>query len=263
MGLLDFGAVADSGINGPYADYDTALTALRADASASDGDVYQLNNGLVYLANVSGAKILLPPDLHSQGWTHHTNATGSAYFTSSDALADVSGRGWDVTDNEVGASVTKSAGSALVMTGGSSSNYARVKFTPTANAQTSTLAIVKASSTATSILHVNGFIQSGNYWINFSLSPGSANHAVWRKSGSASGEGILDHSGNYFAMLLRAGDADATSEIFGFEGAMSSSSSRSVVDRATLNTGASTAFAFFVGSNAVLNITECHIMVPT
>jgi hypothetical protein len=36
-----------------------------------------------------------------------------------------------------------------------------------------------------------------------------------------------------------------------------------VVDRATLNTGASTAFAFFVGSNAVLNITECHIMVPT
>ena len=263
MGLLDFGAVAEEGVKGPYADYDTALTALRADAGASDGDVYQLNNGLIYLANTSGPSILLPPDLHSQGWTHHSNATGDAYFTSSDALADVSGRGWDVTDNEVGASVTKSAGSALVMTGGSSSNYARVKFTPTANAQTSTLAIVKASSTATSILHVNGFIQSGNYWINFSLSPGSANHAVWRKSGSASGEGILDHSGNYFAMLLRAGDADATSEIFGFEGAMSSSSSRSVVDRATLNTGASTAFAFFVGSNAVLNITECHIMVPT
>ena len=256
-------ATGDDRLKGPYADYDAALTALRADSGASDGDVYQLNNGLVYLANTSGPSILLPPDLHSQGWTHHSNATGDAYFTSSDALADVSGRGWDVTDNETGASVTKSAGSALVMTAGTGSNYARVKFTPTANSQTSTLVIWKASSSAASLLYLNGFVQAANYWIDFSLSPGAANHAAWRKGSAVAGEGIMDHGGGYFAMLLRTGDADATSEIFNFEGAMTSSSARSVADRATLNTGASTNFAIFIGNSSVLNITELHIMVPT
>lgn len=266
MGLLDFGTVPEGGVKGPYADYDTALTALRSDVTASDGDVYQLENGLIYLANTSGPGILLPPDLHSQGWTHHTNATGAAYFTSvddEDTDGDLTGRGWDVSDNETGASVSKVGGSALRMTGGTGSNYARVKFTPTSNSQASTLVIVKATSTASSLLYLNGFVQAANYWINFSLSAGAANHAAWRKSSAIAGEGVLDHSGGYFAMLLRTGDADATSEIFNFEGAMTSSSARSVADRATLNTGASTGFATYIGNSSVLDITEMHIMVPS
>lgn len=266
MPFLDFGISPEEGVKGPYADYATALAALRADAGASDGDLYQLDNGLVYAANTSGPGILMPSDLHSQGWTHHTNATGSAYFTSvddEDTDGDLTNRGWDVSDNETGASVSKVGGSALVMTGGTGSNYARVKFTPTTNAQASTLVIWKASSSATSLLYLNGFVQAGNYWLNFSLSPGTANHVAWRKSSAVAGEGILDHGGGYFAMLLRTGDADATSEIFNFEGAMTSSSARSVADRATLNTGASTSFATFIGNSSTLSIEELHIMVPS
>ena len=257
-------ATGDDRLKGPYADYDTALTALRADTSASDGDVYQLDNGLIYLANTSGPGILLPPDLHSQGWTHHSNATGDAYFTSSDALADVSGRGWDATDNETGATVTKTAGSALVMTGGTSNNFARLKFTPTTNTQDTILLVIKATSTTTTFKATNGYLQSGTFWMNFALANGSADHAVWYKGSSVSGEGVADFGGGFVALLLRKGDADATSEIFNLEGAMTASASRATVDRATINqTGATTNLAFFVGSSAVLNITEAHLMVPS
>lgn len=257
-------AAAGDTIKGPYSDYDAALTALRADAAAADGDVYQLDNGLIYLANLSGPKILMPPDLHSQGWTHHTNASGSAYLTSSDALADVSGRGWDVTDNETGATVTKTAGSALVMTGGTGNNFARLKFDPTTNTQDTILLVIKATSTTTTFKATNGYLQSGTFWMNFALANGSADHAVWYKGSSVSGEGVADFGGGFVALLLRKGDADATSEIFSLEGAMTASASRATVDRATINqTGATTNLAFFVGSSAVLNITEAHLMVPS
>jgi len=90
-----------------YSDYDTALAALRG-GSASDGDLYLLDSGLLFKAYVSeGPGILIPADLydsmHSDG--HITGATNSgtgiadptakAYFTGSDPQATMESRGWE------------------------------------------------------------------------------------------------------------------------------------------------------------------------
>ena len=113
MGLLDFGAVADSGINGPYADYDAALTALRADASASDGDVYQLNNGQLFAAYTSeGPGILIPSDLYPQIDAYVSNATGIAHQTTADTQAALVARGWTTATTGSG-TITGGSGSAF------------------------------------------------------------------------------------------------------------------------------------------------------
>ena len=145
MGLLDFGAVAEEGVKGPYTDYDTALTALRADAGASDGDLYQLDNDMVFNAFVSeGPGILIPSDLYDRVSAYIDNATpnSAAYFIAADTEAEIIARGWGVSDSN-GGSITGGNGSAFRCdSGGASNGTAIISFTPSA-AVTTCLVIAK------------------------------------------------------------------------------------------------------------------------
>ena len=124
MGLLDFGAVPEGGVKGPYADYDTALTALRADAGASDGDAYQLTSGQLFAAYTSeGPGILIPSDLYPQINAYVSNATGIAHQTTADTQADLVARGWTTPTSGSG-TITGGDGSAFrldTVTGSSTS----------------------------------------------------------------------------------------------------------------------------------------------
>ena len=136
-------ASADDRLAGPYADYDTALTALRADSSASDGDVYQLANDMVFNAYVSeGPGILIPSDLYDRVSAYVDNASGDAYFVAADTEAEIVARGWGVSDSN-GGSVTGGNGSAFRCdSGGASNGTAIISFTPSA-AVTTCLVIAK------------------------------------------------------------------------------------------------------------------------
>ena len=136
MGLLDFGAVADSGVKGPYTDYDAAITALRSDVTASDGDLYQLDNDMTFNAFVSeGPGILIPSDLYDRVSAYVDNASGDAYFISADTEAEIVARGWAVAEAN-GGSVTGGNGSAFRCDSGAASgsapySNAQITFTPT------------------------------------------------------------------------------------------------------------------------------------
>ena len=117
-------ASADDRLAGPYADYDAALTALRADSGASDGDAYVLSSGQLFAAYVSeGSGILIPSDLYPQIDAYVSNATGIAHQTTADTQAALVARGWTTTTSGSG-TITGGDGSAFrldTVTGSSTS----------------------------------------------------------------------------------------------------------------------------------------------
>jgi len=146
MGFFSWGITPSEGVKGPYADYDTALTALRADAGASDGDLYQLANDMTFNAFTSeGPGILIPSDLYDRVSGYVSNVTGASYLTTSDSKTDLTTRGWAVTESNEG-TVTGGEGSAFRCDAGTniggSSDSAILSFTPSSS-QTSVLLLVK------------------------------------------------------------------------------------------------------------------------
>ncbi len=147
MPFLDFGISPEEGVKGPYADYDTALAALRADITASDGDLYQLANDMTFNAFTSeGPGILIPSDLYDRVSGYVDNASGDAYFVSADTEAEIIARGWAVAEAN-GGTVTGGNGSAFrcdsgAASGGAPFSNAQITFTPT-SAVTSCLVVAK------------------------------------------------------------------------------------------------------------------------
>ena len=106
-------ASADDRLAGPYASYDAALTALRADSGASDGDAYVLSSGQLFAAYVSeGPGILIPSDLYPQIDAYVSNATGIAHQTTADTQAALVARGWTTATTGSG-TITGGSGSAF------------------------------------------------------------------------------------------------------------------------------------------------------
>ena len=184
MGLLDFGTVPEAGIKGPYADYDTALAALRADAAASDGDVYQLTDERIYVAYVSeGPGVLLPPPLARRVLGYVDTSAGDAYFTLSDdedTDGDLTARGLILSEAATATS-SKVAGSPLELRAPASGDFCSLTATPSAS-QTKTLALMRVSAlraetdAASSVIDL--FVGSGARRARVSLSLG--------------GEGVVD-----------------------------------------------------------------------
>ena len=169
MGFFSWGITPSEGVKGPYADYDTALTALRADAGASDGDAYQLDSGQLFAAYTSeGPGILIPSDLYPQVDAYVSNATGIA----ADTQADLVSRGWTVTTSGSG-TITGGDGSPFrldTVTG--SSTGASVVFLPTSNA-THSLMLIKIqpiSGTSTAVTRLR--IYTGTRYFQISCTDG-------------------------------------------------------------------------------------------
>ena len=130
-------ASADDRLAGPYADYDTALAALRADAAASDGDVYELDSGDVFVAQSIGSSYaLIPPAWADQIQGDMSNASGSALRIAGESKATTLGRGW-VEFNNVG-TITESGDALRLDSSDTGGGYAQLRFTPTSTLSTST-----------------------------------------------------------------------------------------------------------------------------
>jgi len=138
MGLLDFGAVPEGGVKGPYADYSAALAALRADAGAADGDVYELDSGDVYVAQSIGSSFgLIPSKWADQIQEDMSNATGSALRIAGESKATTLGRGWtELLQN--GGTITESGDALRLDSGTTSSGLARLQFVPTSGLSSAT-----------------------------------------------------------------------------------------------------------------------------
>ena len=224
MGLLDFGAVADSGVKGPYADYDTALTALRSDVTASDGDLYQLDNDMVFNAYVSeGPGILIPSDLYDRVSAYVDNASGDAYFVAADTEAEIVARGWVVAEAN-GGSVTGGNGSAFRCDSGAASSgapfsNAQITFTPSASVA-SCLVIAKLQAVAGGARSDQTYAMShfsGGSWIRVVSTSGS--NGVFQIYGGSNvilaeqiGK-ITDTSATWFVMYS---DTSATTNVVYF-----------------------------------------------
>jgi len=167
-------ASADDRLAGPYADYSTALAALRADSSASDGDVYVLNDGRAFKALTGDIGWLLPSRAYNRTSGLVVNATGNAEFTKADDLAAVTGRGWVTSITGVG-TVTKSAGAALICSSPNpATSSAMLEFTPT-TALTKGLAIFKITGiTGGQRANNNLWLYTGAAFFRFTLANGSA-----------------------------------------------------------------------------------------
>lgn len=196
-------AAGDDRLAGPYADYDTALAALRADAGASDGDLYQLDSGQAFAVYASeGPGILVPPQFLPQISDYASNASGSAWLSTAvdDDLADVTARGWVAAGAAGGPAPTWDPALGIVVdssTGGTDGlSRALFSFTPTTGVK-KWLAIARISALSSVQL---GFIQ-----VRFATSTGassprpfliweSANAGISWGSGTASrrGHGVLD-----------------------------------------------------------------------
>ena len=137
MGLLDFGTVPEGGVKGPYATYGAALAAVQADASAADGDVYQLTSGDVFVAQSIGSSFgLIPAKWADQIQGDMSNASGSALRIAGESKATTLARGW-VENNNVG-TITESGDALRLDSSDTSGGYAQLKFTPTSTLSTST-----------------------------------------------------------------------------------------------------------------------------
>ena len=171
-------------LSGPYASYDTALAALRADAAASDGDVYQLTDERIYVAYVSeGPGVLLPPPLARRVLGYVDTSAGDAYFTLSDdedTDGDLTARGLILSEAATATS-SKVAGSPLELRAPASGDFCSLTATPSAS-QTKTLALMRVSAlraetdAASSVIDL--FVGSGARRARVSLSLG--------------GEGVVD-----------------------------------------------------------------------
>jgi len=154
-------AAGDDRLAGPYASYDAALTALRADSGASDGDVYQLTSGDTYVAQSIGSSFgLIPAKWADQISGDMSNASGSALRIAGESKATTLARGW-VEFNNVG-TITESGDALRLDSSDTSSGYAQLQFTPTSTLSTSTgflvavtLQMIDASNLqGNSILHL-------------------------------------------------------------------------------------------------------------
>lgn len=151
-------AAGDDRLAGPYADYDTALTALRADSGASDGDAYQLDNDMVFNAYVSeGPGILIPSDLYERIDAYVTNSgdPGIAHLRSADTEAEILARGWTIEEGGI-ATVTGGSGSPFRCDSGNSaggtSDTAFLRFTPT-TAASNVLLLIKAQTVSGAVMY--------------------------------------------------------------------------------------------------------------
>lgn len=178
-------AAAGDTIKGPYADYDAALAALRADAAAADGDIYLLNDGRMFAALTGDLGWLLPPRAYNRTSGLVSNATGNAEFSKADALADVTDRGWVASTTAPG-SVTKTAGAALICSSPNpATTVASFIFTPT-SALTKGLAIFKITGiTGGQKANNNLWIYTGAAFFRFTLANVSAGNVGLLASFSA------------------------------------------------------------------------------
>jgi hypothetical protein len=184
MGLLDFGAVPEGGVKGPYADYSTALAALRADAGASDGDVYQLTDGRIFSALTGDLGWLLPPRAYGRASGLVVNATGNAEFAKADALAAVLARGWSATENGTG-TATKSAAAALVVSAPSNGASVLFDFVPTANLDAGLILFKLTGITGAVMGNANVIINTGSKSVRLSVSYLAAGGVSLLQSGTA------------------------------------------------------------------------------
>ena len=137
MGLLDFGAVAEEGVKGPYATYSAALAAVQADAGAADGDVYELDSGELYVAKSIGTSWgLIPAAWADQIQEDMSNATGSALRIAGETLLTTLGRGWTEFNN-VG-TIAESGDALRFDSSTTSAGYAQLHFSPTSGLSSST-----------------------------------------------------------------------------------------------------------------------------
>ena len=275
MGLLDFGSTPEGGVKGPYTDYDAALTALRADATASDGDAYQLDSGQLFAAYTSeGPGILIPSDLYPRVSGYVSNASGDSYLTTADTKADLTTRGWVITEDNEG-TVTGGDGSAFRLDAGTniggSSDTAALGFTPTSN-QTSMISLIKGQpilGTAIGQAYMCSLRDGSN---RFDIAPndgatGSFNVFGTGTSALAAAIGSIDETAaTWFVMLF---DTTASTNVLYFRRIESAPEEALAVEDSALQTTANSwapymrCFQGSIGSQTVIDIYEAHTLVMT
>lgn len=275
MGLLDFGSTPEGGVKGPYTDYDTALTALRADASASDGDVYQLDNGQLFAAYTSeGPGILIPSDLYPRISAYVSNASGEGYLTTADSKADITARGWVITESNAG-TVTGGDGSAFRLDGGTNiggpSDLAAIGFTPTAS-QSSAICLIKGQPILGSAIGQAYFcsMRDGANRFDISQNDGSTGHFNVFNTGTsplaAAIGSITETSATWFVSTF---DTTASTNVHTFRRIESAPEESLAVEDADLPTTTSSLMPYMrcfqgsIGSQTVLDIFEVHALVMT
>jgi len=198
MGLLDFGAVPEGGVKGPYATYSAALAAVQADASAADGDVYELDSGDLYVAQSIGSSWGLIPSRWADAISADvSNASGSALRIAGETLATTLARGWiEVNSN---GTITESGDALRLDSGTNNNDYATLRFTPTTGPSTSTgvlvalvIQMVDASTTQRSaVVDVRDSAKTRRVAFD---NLGVAGAVAWHNSASGSARGLNDAS---------------------------------------------------------------------
>ena len=276
MGLLDFGTVPEAGIKGPYADYDTALAALRADAAASDGDLYQLDDERVFAAlTSSGPGILIPADLYGRVSGYASNASGDAHFVVTDTEAEVLARGWTFTEQNAG-TVTGGDGSPFRTDAGTniggSFDSATIRFVPTA-AQTSVLLLVKAQPISGTFNGQSFFVRTltGADSFRISCTDGSSGAFSVIQSGTtnlSAAVGAIQNSSNADWYMMFA-DTTSSTNLVSFQRIDDSAEESLTVEVSDLPSTTSNFVAYLgcqqgsIGSHTVHDYFEAHALVVT
>ncbi len=275
MGLLDFGSTPEGGVKGPYADYDTALTALRADATASDGDAYQLDSGQLFAAYTSeGPGILIPSDLYPRVSGYVSNASGDSYLTTADTKADLTSRGWTITENNEG-TVTGGDGSAFRLDAGTniggSSDTAALGFTPTSN-QTSAICLIKGQPILGTAIGQASFCSMRDGSNRFDIAPndgatGSFN--VFSSGTSALAAAIGDIDETSATWFLSFFDTTASTNVHYFRRIESAPEESLAVEDSDIPSTTNSfmpyvrCFPGSIGSQTVVDFYEIHALVMT
>jgi len=276
MPFLDFGLSPEEGVKGPYADYDTALAALRADAGASDGDLYQLDDERVFVAlTSSGPGILIPADLYGRVSGYASNASGDAHFVITDTEAEVLARGWTFTEQNAG-TVTGGDGSpfrtdAGTNIGGSFDN-ATIRFVPTA-AQARVLMLVKAQPISGTLNGQSFFVRTlnGSEYFQISASNGSVGAFSVIQSGttnlSAAVGAIQDSSDADWYMMFA--DTTSSTNLVSFQRIDDPAEESLTVEVSDLPSTTANVAAYLgcqqgsVGGHTVHDYFEAHVLVTT
>ena len=275
MPFLDFGISPEEGVKGPYTDYDTALAALRADAGASDGDAYQLDSGQLFAAYTSeGPGILIPSDLYARVSGYVSNASGTSHLTTSDSKADLTGRGWVITESNEG-TVTGGAGSPFRLDAGAniggSDDSAALEFIP-ASSQSSAICLVKMQPISGGLTgqSIASAIYTGARRLRVSCSDGS--NGVFNVVDSGGGNTnlsaaigtIIETSATWFVTYV---DATSTGNVTYFRRIESAPEEALAAEVVNLPTTASNrvpwlrCFQGSTGSRTVIDVYESHALV--
>lgn len=275
MGLLDFGSTPEEGVKGPYTDYDAALTALRADASASDGDAYQLDSGQLFAAYTSeGPGILIPSDLYPRVSGYVSNASGDSYLTTADTKADLTGRGWTITENNEG-TVTGGDGSAFRCDAGTniggSSDTAALEFTPSSS-QTSAIVLVKMQPISGTLNGQSSAcrVQTGSDIFRVCCTDGSNGSFSVVQSGTTNlGAAIGDITETTTTWFLMYCDTTTSTNVVYFRRLESAPEESFAVETSDLPSTTADrtpylgCFQGSIGSHTVIDIYEAHTLVTT